>query len=268
MLTGILRMTEKRKTAISWVEAEKINVRGYAIEDLIGRIRWGEAVYLLLAGELPEKAQAEMLEAVLVSVIDHGVRPPSTIAAVTVANTGASLNSAVAAGILAINKFHGGAIEDAMRAISEAVRLQEKENLTPARAAEKIVENYKAKGVRISGFGHRFHRADPRVARLFKVAKKLKLAGRYVEQAEILEKILLEKTGKKLPVNADGAIAAVLCELNFPPRAANGIFMIARVAGLVAHAVEEGERGLPMRTVETENYEYDGESGKKLAADE
>jgi citrate synthase len=257
-------MTNGRKTAISRVEAEQINLRGYAIEDLIGRISWGEAVYLLLRGELPSKEQAKMLEAILVSVIDHGVKPPSTIAAVTVANTGASLNSSVAAGILAINKYHGGAIEDAMSAISEAVDLQESEKLSAIDSAEKVVQNYKAQNKRISGFGHRFHAADPRTFRLFELARELNVAGKYVAQAEILEKVLSEKSGKSLPINADGAIAALLCEMNFPPKIANGIFMIARVAGLVAHVTEEQERNPPMRTIDVENYEYDGETGKKL----
>ena len=260
-------MTFARKTSISWVEAEKISLRGYAIEDLIGNISWGEAVYLLLLGELPPKNFANLLEAILISVIDHGVRPPSTIAAVTVANTGASLNSSVAAGILAINKYHGGAIEDAMKAISEAVDWQN-ENLNAYQSAEKIVQNYKEKGVRISGFGHRFHAADPRTVRLFELAKELEVAGKFVEQAEAIEKVLSEKSGKHLPINADGAIAALLCEMNFPPKTANGIFMIARVAGLVAHVVEEQENNPPMRTVDAENYEYDGETEKKLSTDE
>lgn len=257
-------MSGKRKTSISWVEAEKICLRGYAIEDLIGRISFAEAVFLLLLGELPTKSQAQMLEAILVSVIDHGVRPPSTIAAVTVANTGARLNSAVAAGILAINEFHGGAIEKAMSALAEAVKLQETENLSVVEAAEKLVQTYKSAGQRISGFGHRFHAADPRTVRLFELAKELKIAGKFVEQAEILEKVLSEKASKNLPINADGAIAALLCEMNFPPKMANGIFMIARVAGLVAHAVEEQERNPPMRTVSVEDYEYDGETGKSF----
>jgi citrate synthase len=156
-----------------------------------------------------------MLEAIIISVIDHGVKPPSTIAAVTVANTGGSLNSAVAAGILAINKYHGGAIEDAMKAISQAVELQETEHLDAIKSAEKVVENYKLLGERISGFGHRFHAADPRTVRLFELAKELNIAGKYVEQAEFLEKVLSEKSGKLLPINADGAIAACLCEMNF-----------------------------------------------------
>lgn len=257
-------MTFKRKTSISWVEAEKINLRGYQVEDLIGRIGFGEAIYLLLLGNLPTKNQARMLEAILVAVIDHGVRPPSTIAAVTVANTGASLNSAVAAGILAINEFHGGAIEKAMSAIAEAVKLQETENLSAVEAAEKLVQTYKSEGTRISGYGHRFHAADPRTVRLFELAKELEIAGKYVSQAEILEKVLSEKSGKNLPINADGAIAALLCEMNFPPKIANGIFMIARISGLVAHAAEEQERNPPMRTIDVEKYEYHGEVERKI----
>jgi len=257
-------MPKRRKTAISRVEAEKITVRGYSIEDLIGRVSWGEAVYLVLRGELPPTNFAKLLEAILISVIDHGTKPPSTIAAVTVANTGANLNSSVAAGILAINKYHGGAIEDAMRAISEAVRLQTAEDLSAEESAEKTVANYKKENVRISGFGHRFHAADPRTVRLFELARELNIAGKFVEQAEILERVLSEKSGRPLPINADGAIAALLCEMNFPSKTANGIFMIARTVGLVAHAIEEQERNPPMRTVDADDYEYDGATERKI----
>lgn len=250
-------MTFARKTKISWVEAEKITLRGHFVEDLIGNKSYGEVLYLLLLGKLPSKEQAKMLEAIVISVIDHGVKPPSTVAAVTVANTGASLNSAVAAGILAINKYHGGAIEDAMRAIQEAVKLQENKGLNAIEAAEKIVTDYTQKGLRISGFGHRFHAADPRTVRLFELAKELKIAGKYIEQAKFLETVLSENANKNLPINADGAIAACLCEMNFPPQTANGIFMIARTAGLVAHVVEEQDNNPPMRTVDVENYEFE-----------
>lgn len=250
-------MTFIRKTSISRVEAEKITLRGTPIENLIGNCSYGEVLYLLLLGKLPTLNQAKMLEAIIISVIDHGVKPPSTIAAVTVANTGASLNSSVAAGILAINEFHGGAIEKAMSAIGEAVKLQTTEGLDATQAAEKIVSKYKEQGARISGFGHRFHAADPRTVRLFEFAKELGIAGKFIEQAEVLEKVLSEKSGKHLPINADGAIAACLLEMNFPPKIANGIFMIARTPGLVAHAVEEQANHPPMRTVEVENYEFE-----------
>lgn len=247
----------QRKTSISWVEAEKITLRGKPIEEVIGNLTYAETLFLLLLGRVPSKVQAKLLEAILVSVIDHGIKPPSTIAAVTVANTGAPLNASVAAGILAINKYHGGAIEDAMAAINSAVSLQESKGISANDAAIKTVAEYKERGERVSGFGHRLHAADPRTARLFALARELGVAGKFVEQAEVLERVLSERSGKNLPINADGAIAALLCEMGFPPKTANGIFMIARVAGLVAHAVEEQENNLPMRTVDTENYEYE-----------
>ena len=251
-------MSDRRKTAISWVEAEQINLRGSAVEDIVGNMSFGAAIYLILRGEGPSDAQAKLFEAILTSVIDHGVKPPSTIAAVTVANTGASLNSAVAAGILAINKFHGGAIEDAMEAISFAVEIGDSRAVDPDEAAGYLALEYKTRGKRVSGFGHRHHAADPRTARLFAFADELGLAGRYVAAARAIEKALSRSSGRNLPINADGAIAALLCELEFPPAAANGIFMIARVPGLVAHVVEEQERNPPMRTVDVDAYDYDG----------
>lgn len=250
-------MSNKRKTSISWVQEKEIKIRKYPVRELINDFSYGEAVYLLLLGKKPPKNHARMLEAILVSVIDHGVRPPSTIAAVTVANTGGNLNAAVAAGILAINEYHGGAIEKAMEAVSEAVKLQETLSLDKIQAAEKLCRDYKSNGKRVSGFGHRFHTKDPRTVRLFELARELKVAGKFVEQAEACEKVLSDKLGKKMPINADGAIAALLCEMNFPPKIANGIFMIARVPGLIAHAVEEQENNPPMRTVDVENYEYE-----------
>lgn len=257
-------MNEKRKTSISWVEAERIYIRGYRIEDLIGRVSWGEAIFLVLAGRFPAEQEARMIEAIMVSVVDHGVRPPSTVAAVTVANTGAGLSSAVAAGILAINEYHGGAIESAMHAISRAVDLRQSESLTEDEAAEAIIRAYRKEGKRVSGFGHRFHSSDPRVTKLFEIAESLKIAGKYVSQARAIERVFVERFNKKLPMNADGAIAAILCELKFPPVAANGLFMASRIVGLIAHVIEEKERNLPMRTVNVEEYEYEGELDKKL----
>jgi citrate synthase len=251
-------MSDPRKTAVSWVEAEKITIRGFRIEDMMENMSFASAIYLILRGEKPSEPQAQLFNAILVSVIDHGVRPPSTIAAVTVANTGSNLNSAVAAGILAINSFHGGAIEKAMAAISECAGIGDADGLKPLYAARRLVSEYKSAATRISGFGHRFHASDPRTVRLFAMARELGIAGRFVENAEAIEVALSETSGRNLPINADGAIAALLCELGFPPKAANGLFMIARVPGLVAHVIEEQERNEPMRTVDVERYEYDG----------
>src|SRR5439155_22398922 len=102
-------------TGITHVESNRVGVRGYDIVELMGRASFGAAVYLVLAGEMPSDAIGRLMDAILVSSIDHGTTPPTALAARTVASTGASLSASVAAGIMSINRHHGGAIEDCAR---------------------------------------------------------------------------------------------------------------------------------------------------------
>jgi citrate synthase len=62
----------------------------------------------------------------------------------------------------------------------------------------------------------------------------------------------------------DGAIAALLCEMDFDPILANAFFMIARVPGLVAHIYEEKTRMKPMRKIHPTDVEYDGPGERTL----
>src|SRR5687767_1668523 len=100
------------RTALTRIEPNEIRLRGYRLDELMGQVTFAQAIILLLTGELPSAAIGELVDAMLVASIDHGATPPSTLAARTVASTGAPLGAAVAAGLLGINRFHGGAIED------------------------------------------------------------------------------------------------------------------------------------------------------------
>ncbi|MBN2366809.1 MAG: citryl-CoA lyase, partial [Calditrichaeota bacterium] len=114
---------ESWKTAVTKIEPNKIVVRGYRVNDLMGKLSYPGMIYLLIKGELPNENTGKMIDAILVSSVDHGVTPPSCQAAVTVASTGAALNASLASGILAINEYHGGAIEKSMQILREAVTL-------------------------------------------------------------------------------------------------------------------------------------------------
>ena len=257
-------MTDKTwKTAITEIEPNKIKLRGYPLNELMGNVSYAEAVYLALRGELPTPKVGKLIDAILVASIDHGVTPPSAVTAMTVASTGASLNSAVAAGILAISKFHGGAIEASMGILQEAKELVDGGKSTDE-AAETLVASYKDKKKRMSGFGHRVHTNDPRTARLFELAEEAEQSGIYIELIKAIESGLANSTGKKLPINVDGAIAALLCELDFWKNLANAFFIMARVPGLVAHVAEEQERQRPMRTIISAEHEYDGPAERHL----
>src|SRR5256885_15927906 len=102
-------------TALTSIAPNKILIRGFAVDEMMGRLSFADAVYLLLMGELPTPAIGRMLNAVLVSSLDHGVTPPSTLAARNVATSGAPLKDCVAAGILAFGPHHGGDVESCMR---------------------------------------------------------------------------------------------------------------------------------------------------------
>jgi citrate synthase len=254
------------KTALTSVAPNQVRVRGYDIAELMGRCSFGQVVYLLLRGEMPDEKVGRLMDAILVSSIDHGASPPSALAARTVASTGATLSGAVGAGILAINKSHGGAVEDCARALTTVVRSAEAEGSSLVVAAEKVLADYKARKVRVAGFGHRMHKADPRTARLFELAEEAGVSGRYIEAARAVEAALEKQQGKKLPINVDGAIGAVLSELGFEPQIMNGFFMISRAAGLVAHVGEEWSREKPMRKINPTGYEYDGPAPRGLKA--
>ena len=252
------------KTSITKVEPNKIMVRGYPIDRLMGQISFGQAVYLLWKGDLPSPKVGRLIEAILVSSIDHGPTPPSVLAARTVASTGAELNAAVAAGILAISRYHGGAIEEGMRQLTTIVKRSSEQGVELEEAAREFLQELKAAGRRMSGFGHRLHTQDPRTIKLFNLAEELGLAGKYVKTAQIVEKILAEMTGRELPINVDGAMAALLCALDIPPEIGNAFFMIARLPGLVAHIHEEKTRMRPMRKIDPQDFEYDGPEERTL----
>ena len=116
----------------------------------------------------------------------------------------------------------------------------------------------------ISGFGHRLHKEDPRTKRLFGLAREYGIAGSYIRIARSVESKLKELTGKHLPVNVDGAIAAVLCELGFPASFGNLFFILSRIPGLSAHIHEEQTRYKPMRQIDPLAWEYDGPAERSL----
>jgi succinyl-CoA synthetase alpha subunit len=259
--TGALMSDAERKavwsTGITKIEPNKVIVRGHDIADLMGKVSFGAAVYLILKGELPDDRTAKLMDAILVSSIDHGATPPSALSARTVASTGASLSAAVAAGIMSINKHHGGAIEECARRLSVIVERADRDKLSLCEAANAEVAEMKTRGERMPGFGHRIHTADPRTKRLFELADEAKVSGKHVAAARAVERAFAE-SGKKLPINVDGALGAILSDLGLDPRVFNGIFMIARTPGLVAHVAEEQTREKPMRRIDPENHAYDG----------
>lgn len=255
---------ETWKTAITKIEPNKVAVRGYPIDQLMGCISFGEMVYLVLKGELPTPEIGKLMDAILVSSVDHGATPPSALAARTVASGGAPLTTAIAGGIMTINRHHGGAIEGCMKVLQEVVAYKQEKGLDAQTAAREKMVEFRAQKIRVPGYGHRVHSDDPRTRRLFALAEEAGVAGEYIEIAHALRAALKESLGRDLPMNVDGGIAAVLCELGFPPELGNGFFAISRTVGLTAQVYEEQTRQRPMRKIDPAAHEYDGPPERSL----
>jgi citrate synthase len=270
------RLTERRErvtdvhdrwdSALTSIAPNKILVRGYPLDEMMGRLSFADAVYLLLMGELPTPAIGRMLNAVLISSIDHGVTPPSTLAARNVATSGAPLKDCVAAGILAFGPHHGGDIESCMRFLDSGLTLV-RGGKSLQEAAESIVVECESQHQLPPGFGHRFHTRDPRAARLFQLALELELEGEHVRLIRMIERVLekrQDRFDRPLPVNVDGAIAAISADLGFAYDLGNAIFLISRLPGLIAHAHEERSRQNAMRQIDPKDSHYDGARERRL----
>jgi citrate synthase len=132
-------------------------------------------------------------------------------------------------------------------------------------AATRTLAAMREAGERMPGFGHRLHTKDPRTGRLFELAREAGVDGPHMKAARAVEKSFAEAK-KQLPINVDGAIGAILADLGMNPAAFNGIFMIARTPGLVAHVLEEQTREKPMRRIDPVNHGYDGPPPRKISS--
>jgi citrate synthase len=258
-------MTEETwSQPITKVEPNRVAVRGYRIDELMGRVPFSHVVYLVLKGELPTESQGRVMDAILVSSVDHGATPPSALAARTVVSTGAPLTAGIAAGIMTISQYHGGAIEGCMNVLREAVARKREQGQDALTIARELVAEYRAQKKRVPGYGHRIHRDDPRTKKLFAICEEEGLVGEYIEMGQAIRQAIKETLGRDLPMNVDGAIAAVLCEMDFPPGMGNGLFAIARAVGLTAHVFDEITRQRPMRRISPTDHEYDGPPEREL----
>src|SRR5438445_4686235 len=142
-----------------------------------------------------------------------------------------------------VSRF-GGSIEEAARTLQEALA-----DLPPSadlrELARDIVAAYKKTKQPIAGLGHPIHKpVDPRTIRLFAIAAENGLSGRYVELMNLISEEADRAFGRELPVNATGAIGAILSELESHWRVGRGLADMARAIGLVAHIQEELEEPL------------------------
>lgn len=236
------------RTAIIDMKPGEIRFRGYAIEELIGRVGFVEMIWLMTRGELPDSRAAKLLQAALVAAVDHGPQAPSIAIARMAMTCGVGINNAMASAINVLGDVHGGAGEQCV-AVYEQVSNRVKSGDILATAVSKTLDALRAEGIKhVPGFGHRFHPIDPRAPRLLAMVDAAAVdgtvSGQYAAIARAIEEQIAEKRGgRRVPMNIDGATAVIFAELGFPAPLCRGLFILSRSVGALAHAWEESQSG-------------------------
>ncbi len=237
------------RTSIIDMSPGRIEFRGKPIEALIGDVSFAQMIWLMVqGGDLPE-GKAALLEAALVSGVDHGPQAPSIAAARMAATCGVGLNNAMATAVNMLGDVHGGAGEQCAELYYDIARRMD-EGADLASATKSGLDAWRETyGKIVSGFGHRFHRPeDPRAPRLLGLVRDAadagEVSGRFVDIAlSVQNQLKNERGGRPLAMNIDGATTVIFCELGLPAPLSRGLFCLSRSVGILAHAWEQMNQG-------------------------
>ena len=234
-------------TSIIDIRPGEIVIRGYPIQELIGALSFAQMVWLMLRGEVPESAQAKLLEAALVAAVDHGPQAPSIAISRMAVTCGLPINGAMASAINALDDIHGGAGQQCME-LYQSIAQRADTGTNEEEAVELELDRFIAeRGKIVAGFGHRFHRIDPRAVKLLDLVRRAQsdgiVSGRFARIGTLIEQSLQRRKGSRIPMNIDGATAVIYSELGFAPPLGRGLFVLSRSVGILAHAWEQTQQG-------------------------
>ena len=243
------------RTSVGTSDADSITVMGRDVaSELMGNVTLTELAFLVVQRRMPSSAETRLLDAVLISLADHGLTPIALAARLTHTGAPESLQGAVAAGLLGAGSVFLGVVEDSVRFIDEA---GDDVNGAVAREIEA--------GRRIPGLGHPVHKVqDPRTPRIYEIADETGFTGRYLRGLRAVAAAHADQTGRELPINGAGVAGAALADLGFPIPLLRGFALLARTAGLLGHLAEEMEHplGMPLYREVDERAKYDPPTGE------
>lgn len=239
------------RTWIGSATADRITVAGRDLPgEVMGTMSLTELAFLLVTRREPSPGERRLVDAVLVSLADHGLTPSALAARLTYTGAPESVQAAVAAGLSGAGSVFLGPAGDTAQFLSGALRdhaAGAEDDQSLRRAAGAAVAERREAGTKVPGLGHPLHREqDPRVPRLYDIAAEEHLVGAHLRLLQMVADVHAEVFGRHLPINGAGAAGAALADLGVPPASIRAFVLIARTAGLVAHLAEEMEHPLGM----------------------
>lgn len=261
-------MTELWTSSVSKVEADKVLIRGYDLEQLIGGQSFTASCFLLIRGQLPSRGEVRVLDAVLNAVLDYALLKSGTVAARYAVSANPSMVAGLATAVLSVGKFTL-APEDTGRFILAASARYAASGQPIEDVATEIAAEAHSRKERIPGLGHPlFKRIDPRAQKLKDIAVAQGLWSERAQLYELVHRAYVEAAGKPdIPINDVGMMAVVLLELGFSPDEMTGLAVLSTLPGVIAHISEEMRDGRPIRTVADDQVDYSGVVPRDFARD-
>lgn len=243
-------MAEPYRSWIGSSTPDSITVAGRDVTELMGSCSLTELAYLLVTRREPTPGQRRVVDAVLVSLADHGLTPSALSTRLTHTGAPEAVQASVAAGLLGAGSVFLGPTGDTAELLAAALAGHEGDGSDEAlRAlADEVVAARRAAGLRVPGLGHPVHKdLDPRTPRLYELAEEEGVLGLHLRLLAFVAEANEARSGRRLPINGAGAAGAALVDCGLPPAVIRGFVLIGRTAGLVAHLAEEVEDPLGPR---------------------
>ncbi len=230
----------KYHTEIGWSSPESITLFGLSLpDDILGKLSFGDMAYLELTRKIPQPNESRMFNAMLVTLVEHGLTPSTLVARLTYLGAPEAMQAAVAAGLCGLGSVFVGSVEGSAKMLYETMP-------KPAAAtdlatlARRVVDSFEERRAIVPGIGHPFHKPiDPRTPRLIALAQETGFEGPYVRLVQEVAAEAERRKKRPLPCNATGILGALCCEMGFDWRICRGLGVMARAVGLVGHILEE-----------------------------
>ncbi|WP_298285899.1 citryl-CoA lyase [Novosphingobium sp.] len=228
------------RTDIAWSTPDSITAFGRDLpSEILGKVSFGDMAFLEITGRIPGPEESRMFNAMLVTLVEHGLTPSTIVARMTYLGAPESMQSAVAAGLSGLGSVFVGSVEGTAQMLYEVMPTPDADADLSA-LAEGIAARFAERRAILPGIGHPFHKPiDPRTPRLIELAQETGFAGPYIALVQEVAATAERAKGKSLPVNATGILGALCCEMGFDWRVCRGIGVMARAVGLVGHILEE-----------------------------
>jgi citrate synthase len=227
-------------TDVSDVEEADVYVRGYSLGDMIGRLPFSAATFLMIRGRIPTRGEARMVDAMLCSILDYALYKPGTVAARYTVSGNPNMQAGMAVAVMSVGEYTL-APNDSGRFIIDSYNRFKASGEEMDAFAETFVAEYTSQGNRVPGFGHPvFRHLDPRAQRLKQIAREEDCWGEMGDWYEAVHRAFTTlKRKPEIPINEVGMMAAIQAQMGFTPDEMTGIALISSLPGVVAHVSEE-----------------------------